>query len=163
MQKLLRRAELADAQAARRLARKKDRFLRDRAKSAREQAIQVKREEILNLKTARKVRREDWELGELAPRRDVGLKKDTYATIDMSRLRGQHLTVAERLKLNPDGGRYPNIVAGDRVVILEGRDKGKIGKVENFDTKTQEVTVDGLNLVRLIFARCSHWRFKFRV
>jgi large subunit ribosomal protein L24 len=150
MQKLLRRAALADVQAARRLARKKDRYARQKAKTAREQSLQAKKEDSFNIKTARKVRREDWELGDLAPRRDVGLKKDTYATVGLNRMRGQELTLEERLKVNPEGGRYPNVVAGDRVVILEGRDKGKIGKVESLDTKTQEVAVEGLNLVSLI-------------
>lgn len=53
----------------------------------------------------------------------------------------------ERLEVNPEGGRYANIVEGDRVVLLEGRDKGKIGKVLSLDRQRQEVTVEGLNLV----------------
>jgi large subunit ribosomal protein L24 len=156
MQKLLRRAALADAQAARRLARKKERFLRQKAKSAREQELHAKREESSYIKTARKVRREDWELGDLAPRRDVGSKKDTYATVSMGSMRGRELTLEERLKVNPEGGRYANIVAGDRVVILEGRDKGKIGQVESVDAKSQELVVEGLNLVSLIYAGYFH-------
>jgi ribosomal protein L24 len=40
-----------------------------------------------------------------------------------------------------------NIVKGDRVVLLEGRDKGKIGKITNVDTKRVECTVEGLNMV----------------
>src|SRR5580700_4515942 len=123
MQKLLRRAALADAQAARRLTRKKERYARQKAKTAREQALQAKKEDSFNIKVARRVRREDWELGDLAPRRDVGLKKDTYATVKLNRMRGQELTLEERINANLEGGRYPNIVAGDRVVILEGRDK----------------------------------------
>jgi large subunit ribosomal protein L24 len=114
----------------------------------------VKREIATDIKAARLARREDWELGPLAPKRDVGLKRETYGTISTSRLRGKELTLEERLKLNPDGGRYPTIVAGDRVVLLQGRDKGKIGKVASLDAARQEVTVEGLNMVRLPSTMC---------
>jgi len=40
-----------------------------------------------------------------------------------------------------------NIVADDRVVLLEGRDKGKIGKVVSTDPKRNECTVEGCNMV----------------
>lgn len=148
MQKVIRRSALAKAQAVRRLARRKERDVRITNRSKREQENYVKKEVAIDIKAARLVRREDWELGPLAPRRDVGLKKDTYGTISTNRLRGKELTLEERLKLNPDGGRYPTIVTGDRVVLLQGRDKGKIGKVAALDAARQEVTVDGLNMVR---------------
>ncbi len=115
----------------------------------------MKKEVATDIKAARLARREDWELGPLAPKRDVGLKKDTYGTVNTMRLRGRELTLEERLKLNPEGGRYPTIVAGDRVVILQGRDKGKIGKVAALDAARQEVTVEGLNMVCFASTRCT--------
>jgi len=39
------------------------------------------------------------------------------------------------------------LVPGDRVVLLEGRDKGKIGTITAVDWKRAECTVQGLNLV----------------
>jgi large subunit ribosomal protein L24 len=147
MQKVIRRSAFAKAQAARRLARRKEREARITAKTTREQVTFVNREIASDVRTARLTRREDWELGPLVPKRDVGLKKETYGTVSTMRLRGKELTMEERLKLNPDGGRYPTIIAGDRVVLLSGRDKGKIGKVTALDAKRQEVTVEGLNLV----------------
>jgi large subunit ribosomal protein L24 len=155
MQKVIRRSVLAKAQAVRRLARRKERDIRITNRSKREQENYVKKEVATDIKAARLARREDWELGPLAPKRDVGLKKDTYGTISTMRLRGKELSLEERLKLNPDGGRYPTIVAGDRVVLLQGRDKGKIGKVAALDAARQEVTVEGLNMVRFLSAICN--------
>lgn len=147
MQKVIRRTVLAEAQAARRLARLKERFEREKAKTKRENVDFIKRGESADIKIARRTRREDWDLGPLAPRRDVGLKKETYGTISSMRIRGETMSLAERLLVNPEGGRYANIVVNDRVVLLEGRDKGKIGKVIEVDAKRQEITVEGLNLV----------------
>jgi large subunit ribosomal protein L24 len=160
MQKVIRRSALAKAQAARRLARRKERDIRITNKSKREQENYVKKEVAADIKASRLARREDWELGPLAPRRDVGLKKETYGTVSTMRLRGKELTLEERLKLNPDGGRYPTIVVGDRVVLLHGRDKGKIGKIVALDAARQEVTVEGLNMVRFLSTMCTwaHWR-----
>jgi large subunit ribosomal protein L24 len=151
MQKVIRRTALAEKQAARRLAKKKDKATRDWAKSNRNQANYSRKEETSQIKQARAARREDWELGPLAPRRDVGDLKDTYGTISSHRVRGtllHHKDVEEKLK--SVGGKYMNIVAGDRVVLLEGRDKGKIGKIAATDAKRAECTVSGLNMVRKI-------------
>lgn len=158
MQKVIRRSALAKAQAARRLARLKEKYVRETAKTKREQENYVKKGIATDIKAARLARREDWELGPLAPKRDVGLNKETYGTLSTARLRGNALTLEERLKLNPDGGRYPTIVAGDRVVLLHGRDKGKIGKVTALDAKRQQVTVEGLNLVCFL-RRPLHLRY----
>jgi large subunit ribosomal protein L24 len=147
MQKVIRRTVLAEAQAARRLGRRKDRFDREKAKLKRESVNFRDRNESADIKTARKTRREDWDLGPLAPRRDVGRYKDTYGTLDPMRIRGEVLTLQERLQVNPEGGRYANIVMDDRVVLLEGRDKGKIGKVIEVDSQRQEITVERLNLI----------------
>lgn len=147
MQAVLRRTFLAEKQAARRLAKRKDKNAREARKTRREQERFVRRDETGDIKTARQVRREDYELGPLAPRRDVGLKSETYGTIHTNRMRGEVLTMEERLKVNPSGGRFNNIVAGDRVVLLEGQDKGRIGKVITLDRERQEVTIEGLNMV----------------
>ena len=80
----------------------------------------------------------------------MGSAKETYGTILGQRIRGQpidHRKLDEVLK--PVGGRYLNIVAGDRVVLLEGRDKGKIGKITATDAKKGECTVAGLNMVSI--------------
>jgi large subunit ribosomal protein L24 len=148
MQKVIRRTILAERQAARRQAKRKDKLSREWAKTNREQNNYNRKDVTSQLKQARLDRREDWELGPLAPRRDVGDKKESYGTVSTQRLRGpilEHKDADDALK--PFGGRYLNIVKDDRVVLLEGRDKGKIGKITNVDTKRVECTVEGLNMV----------------
>jgi large subunit ribosomal protein L24 len=150
MQKVLKRTVLAERQAARRLARRKDKNLRDWRKSNREQVNYVRRDEIGQLKQARLNRREDYELGPLAPRRDVGNWSETYGTINSQRARGQDLPkekLEEKLKFW-GGKKFLNLRQGDRVVLLEGRDKGKIGTVKDVNTRSAEVAVEGLNMVR---------------
>ncbi|KUJ12017.1 uncharacterized protein LY89DRAFT_593978 [Mollisia scopiformis] len=148
MQKVIRRSVLAEKQAARRHAKRKETATREWAKSNREQDRHLRREAIDQLKQARLNRREDWELGSLAPKRDVGKSKDTYGTIHTQRMRGTLLHHKDRAEaFQPVGGRYLNIVKNDRVVLLEGRDKGKIGKITAVDKARAECTVEGLNLI----------------
>jgi large subunit ribosomal protein L24 len=153
MQKVIRRTILAEKQAARRLRKRKDIQQRERQKTIREQNAFTRREVMQGLKSRRFERREDWELGPLAPRRDVGNKKDTFGAVSTQLLKGPVLTVAEREeKLKDWGGSRLNLsrlnlVTGDRVVLLEGRDKGKIGKVTATDKYRAECTVQGLNMV----------------
>ncbi|KFY14579.1 hypothetical protein V492_02546 [Pseudogymnoascus sp. VKM F-4246] len=147
MQAVIRRTVLAERQAARRLVKRRTKNNHEEMKTRREHERYAQKNLTGDIKNARAARREDYDLGPLAPRRDVGLKKDTYGTIHSNRLHGQKLTMEERLAVNPSGGRFANIVAGDRVVVLEGVDKGRIGKVESFDKEKQQLTVEGLNMV----------------
>lgn len=149
MQGVLRRTALAEAQAARRLAKKKDKYQRALQKTQRENDTFKSNLASADIKRERQVRREDYELGPLAPRRDIGTSKDTYGTISAMRMKGKDLTRKEKLEMYPDTPRYVNIVPEDRVVLLEGRDKGKIGKVISVESKSFEVTVEGLNMVGL--------------
>lgn len=106
-------------------------------------------ENLRRMKENKVVRREDWELNELAPKRDVGSQVDTYGSIPA------HFTevpVARRTEILEildlwGGKKHLNITAGDRVVVISGRDKGKIGKVEKVDKTRAEVTCDGLNMI----------------
>jgi len=148
MQKVIRRTILAEKQAVRRKEKRAAKLAFDWARTERDQKVYSRRLDIEQIKAARLARREDWELGPLAPRRDVGDARDTYGTVNAQRTRGQLLNEKERKEvLKHIGGRYLNIVAGDRVVLLEGRDKGKIGKITATDAKRGECTVEGLNMV----------------
>lgn len=149
MQAVIRRTVLAERQAARRLVKRRTKNHHEEMKTRREHERFAQKHLTGDIKNARAARREDYDLGPLAPRRDVGLKKDTYGTIHSNQLHGQKLTMEERLEVNPSGGRYANIVPGDRVVVLEGADKGRIGKVQSFDKDKQQITVEGLNMVCL--------------
>ena len=87
-------------------------------------------------------------MGALKPKRDVGDWKDKFGTMDYQNVQGLDVYKPDLLKkLEPFGGRYLNIRKGDRVVILEGHDKGKIGILSNIDVRKAKVTVEGLNRV----------------
>ncbi|KAH6674492.1 hypothetical protein B0J14DRAFT_617202 [Halenospora varia] len=148
MQKVIKRTVLAERQYARKVAKRKDNNQRAWAKSNREQVLFSRRDETTAIRSGRHFRREDYELGPLAPKRDVGEWTDKYGTINSQRTRGD-LMEKEKVKkeLEPFGGHFLNIVEGDRVVLLEGRDKGKIGKIRSVDKRRAECTVEGLNRV----------------
>lgn len=150
MIRVFRRTVLAERQHARRNARRKDKNLRDNRKTNREEFNASRRDEIRVLKEARLNRREDYELGPIAPRRDVGDSVDTYGTIDAQRQQGPKIVnKKDRAKLlEPWGGiKRLNIVKGDRVVLLQGKDKGRIGVVGDVSKERAEVQVKGLNLI----------------
>lgn len=154
MQKVIRRTLLAEKQAARRLAKRKDKNIREWAKTSREQVLHARRQETSSIKNARLNRREDYELGPLAPKRDVGDVKDTYGTTDGSRMRSQPIDPRKIEQVLKDVGyekkwRTVHFVVGDRVVMLEGKDKGRIGYISAIDIPKGEATIEGMNMVRL--------------
>ena len=156
MQKVLRRTIFAENQAARRLARRKETARRQRERDRREQRGFNRRDEVATLKAAGLAHKEDWTLGPLAPWREVGDAKETYGTVNTQRSKGALLGTKERMeRLAAMGGWNLNIVKGDRVVLLEGRDKGKIGKITNMDVARGECTVEGLNMVGLLLAAAT--------
>ncbi|KAL2355534.1 hypothetical protein BJ546DRAFT_875252 [Cryomyces antarcticus] len=142
MQKVLQRTAMAKRQAARRALLRTQKEEADTARTKTMEHIQSLKEQSRVVKEARKNRREDWELGPLAPRRDVGENKQYYGTVDHKTLRGAEIPKKKRMELW-------TIVEGDRVVLLTGRDKGKIGEVDNVNKETEEVTVTGLNRVEI--------------
>ena len=118
---------------------------------------------------ARTTRREDWILGPLAPRRDIG--DGQYGTVTEQELKGVTKGLATGiLTKRAHGGvtaagkqgkkgvgmswAQSLICEGDRVGIVSGtgpesRDKGEIGWVTEVRKGTREVVVDGLNMVCL--------------
>jgi large subunit ribosomal protein L24 len=150
MQKVIRRTILAEKQAIRRAAKRSEIKQRDRLKNTLEQQGFHRRQQVAEIKAARLQRREDWELGPLKPKRDVGDKRLTYGTIDTMRTKGPVLTERQREEQRAHiGGKYKTIIAGDRVVITQGRDMGKIGQVIEMDDERGECKVEGLNMVYL--------------
>ncbi|KAF7946560.1 hypothetical protein EAE96_009556 [Botrytis aclada] len=149
MQKVIRRTILAEKQASRRLARRHRKNELDTFALRQDRMKQWGAENLKRIKENKVVRREDWELNELAPKRDVGSQVETYGAIQA------HLTEAPAARRKEileildlwGGKKHLNITAGDRVVVISGRDKGKIGKVEKVDKQRAEVTCDGLNLI----------------
>jgi hypothetical protein len=101
-------------------------------------------------KDAMKASREDWELGPLAPKRDVGDLKDKYGSVAPDAISPPELSPADidMEKKRIGSNRY---FIHDRVVVLTGRDQGKIGEVTNVDMENLTVTVRGLGAV------CCHF------
>ncbi|KAK4998981.1 hypothetical protein LTR66_001902 [Elasticomyces elasticus] len=143
MQKVLQRSAAARQSAARGPARKSSQGPSGEWRERAQSRIRFQAAERGRLAEARQARREDWELRELAPRRDVGDRKERYGTLDVEDIQ----TVEKERR---DRKRWWGIAAGDRVCVVEGtRDKGKIGTVKDVDSKTEMVRVDGLNMADL--------------
>ncbi|KAG0652417.1 hypothetical protein D0Z07_1023 [Hyphodiscus hymeniophilus] len=148
MQKVIRRTILAEKQAIRRNASRSEKRKRDALKNTLEQQGFHRGQEIKDIKAARVARREDWELGPLAPKRDAGANKLTYGTIHTMRTKGPVLSERQQKERSKYvGEKYKTVVVGDRVVITEGRDTGKIGQVVEMDHERGECKVDGLNMM----------------
>ena len=47
--------------------------------------------------------------------------------------------------------KYVNFAKGDRVAILKGVDKGKIGVIDSVDVERESVTLKDHNIVRIYF------------
>lgn len=171
MERVLRRTAVAKSQAARR-ARILDhkRTVRDRVQFRLQNSIILK-ENTATIHAARKSRREDWELGPIAPWRAAA----AYATVagDSQAASGGAATGAgtgtgatgtardeffgtfTARRLNPP--KVPEkyrredwfVREGDRVVVAEGREgvKGRVGKVKSVDKESETVIVEGINMV----------------
>jgi large subunit ribosomal protein L24 len=114
----------------------------------------------------RRSRREDWIAGPLAPNRNTGPLAGKYGTVhsNLSVLptypkdeqkgpkgRGHDVLGSE----NDEGkgwegyGNEGNLVEGDRVCIVRGREdlRGRIGTIKTLTPERKEVTVERLNTV----------------
>ncbi|KAL8785537.1 MAG: hypothetical protein Q9213_003285, partial [Squamulea squamosa] len=131
MQKLLKRTSQVQKQAARRQRIAKSKNDSDTRKLQHNQLKvhnQARREVFVS---ARQAQREDWFLGPLAPRRDVGDKAETYGTVPL------------RLVESPEkmDGKWKKwgIREGDRVCVVgkKEREKGKIGVVREVSERSE--------------------------
>lgn len=105
--------------------------------------------------------REDWHLGPLRPNRAPTTAPEKYGIMTSERMQKPEYPVrsmknrnafrvskglAPEYPLIVDGERYFPIVKGDRVAIMSGIDKGKIGFVEEVLVRSHDVIVKGLNM-----------------
>lgn len=143
MDKLIKRTATAERQVARRLReaakRSHRRQLGERIRRAKSAVEDLNR----NVYNARRVRHEAWELGPLAPRRTI---ENGYG------IATEHARTARQtsdMLLRPferearcewaGGSKYLNLAPGDRVVILEGHDKGNIDTITSVNASTGTV------------------------
>ncbi|RWA11550.1 hypothetical protein EKO27_g3526 [Xylaria grammica] len=148
MQKILRRVATAERVANKRKRTKQGHIWKQQKKqdmSDQTGQVRMARDEI---KAAKQAIRNDWSMGALSPRTDVGDWQGAYGTIGEYRFSSAgRFTFAQRdARCQWAGGaRYLNLAPGDRVVLLEGPDKGRIGPIYAISSETAEVTVEGLN------------------
>ncbi|KKA21506.1 KOW motif domain protein [Rasamsonia emersonii CBS 393.64] len=140
MQKVIRRTALARNQAQRKakIAAKKEQ--REDFKESLRQRFAQERLRLDAEREERLRRREDWLRGPLAPKRDSGAIASYYGALTPQALQPPKVPAHLRRK-------YINIAPGDRVCIMKGKDKGKIGDVIKVDPETETVTVKDLNMV----------------
>jgi large subunit ribosomal protein L24 len=87
---------------------------------------------------AKQIYKEDWYLGPLAPRRDVGERAATYGSVDANAYR-----LPERQA--EDYKQWFPIAEGDRVVVIKGHEKGKIGVIDEVDAVREAVVIRDMN------------------
>lgn len=139
MQRVIQRSALAKRNADRRMQRMVEHHEKGKGWSRRQEAQRISRYNNALIKDARLARQEDWARGALAPRRDVGEKARTYGSVDIF-----HMNLPERQE--PNKPKWNHIVEGDRVVVIKGREKGKIGLVEMMDSDRGSVTLKDVNM-----------------
>ncbi|KAF3070999.1 putative kow motif containing protein [Daldinia childiae] len=148
MQKILRRVATAERVVAKRTKTKDLKWFKKQKKETfrdQQQQLGMVRE---NLNDAKQAIKDDWELGPLAPRRDVGEWAGAKGAIHESRYAAYgKVTLAMRnRRCQWAGGAYHlNITVGDRIVLIDGPDKGRIGKIKSIDYDKAEVVIDELN------------------
>lgn len=97
-------------------------------------------------KDALKNMKEDWALGPLAPKRDVGERAGKMGTVDMGLHQLYNLTKTQREDVKARMG--DNVFKPhDRVVVLSGRDRGKIGNILEIEEERMSATIEGIGKV----------------
>lgn len=140
MEKVIRRSERAARYANKTKAREKAVKDAGAAWERQQNQLRVTRDESSRIMQARINRQTDWQTGALAPRRDVGELATKYGAASIYNIQMTDLDP----KLRPKWLPYKT---GDRVVITEGRDKGKIGVVADIDFDKGGVQVKDLNMI----------------
>ncbi|KAI8960512.1 hypothetical protein F5Y11DRAFT_349443 [Daldinia sp. FL1419] len=148
MQKILRRVATAERVVAKRTKVKDLKWYKKEKKEQyqdQRQQIAMAQEEFNRAKQAV---RDEWELGPLAPRRDVAEWAGAKGAIHEARYAayGKVSLAMRNRRCQWAGGAYHlNITTGDRVVLIDGPDKGRIGKIKSIDYEKAEVIVSDLN------------------
>ncbi|KAF3929858.1 hypothetical protein ABW19_dt0204125 [Dactylella cylindrospora] len=137
MEQVLRRTALAKAQAARRYAREAEQRLIRRRQERLQYEASINHHKRFVYQVQKELE-EDVKLGPLAPTRGLDAK-DRIA---------RDLRTGEALRLPPvvEVRKFFNVAVGDRVVILAGKDRNKVGVVKEVDLNTDSVKVDGMNV-----------------
>ncbi|GAP83824.1 putative kow domain-containing protein domain-containing protein [Rosellinia necatrix] len=148
MQKIARRVATAERVAAKRRKAKDVRFYKKQKKDHGNDITAQVEWARKELDDAKKAIRNDWAMGPIAPRRDAGEWHGAHGAIGESRFASSgSLSLALRnARCQWAGGAYYLCLAkGDRVVLLDGPDKGRIGRISTVNHATGELTIHELN------------------
>ncbi|GAB0134249.1 hypothetical protein EsDP_00002629 [Epichloe bromicola] len=148
MQKLVKRAAQAQRQATRRARQQMEQENIDNRIRNRQALRSAVSEVRQNLKDARQARKENWEMGALAPKRDLGFNnygafKETVRQ-DWTNY-GLHQAKPQLIEQRcawAGGVRQLNLAPQDRVVIMDGPDKGKIDRIKDVQPESGTVTLE---------------------
>jgi len=148
MQKVLRRTAVAKSQAKRKARILEEKITKRDWYAARAQQGQILTETFYAARTARNVRRENWELGALSPWQNALEVKETYGTFNPRIMNSPK--VPEKLRI-----KDWFIREGDRVCLVKGREgvKGRIGKVMEVDKETEMIKIENVNIVSGLIGR----------
>jgi large subunit ribosomal protein L24 len=106
--------------------------------------------------------KEDWKLGPLRPNRAVGPDAEKYGALTGAQVQKPEIPIKTQKNRNVvrekkgleleyplvvDDKKYFPIVKDDRVMILKGKDAGKIGVVREIVDRTHDVIVKDMNMV----------------
>jgi large subunit ribosomal protein L24 len=129
-----------------------------RIKWENENVKKLRKEALANAK-------EDWQLGPLRPNRAVGKGAEKYGALSGQQAQKPEIPVHTQRNRNEarakrdlelkyplvvDDKKYFHLAKDDRVVVVKGREKGKIGVVQAIVERTHEIIVTGVNMVGLI-------------
>ena len=121
-----------------------------------------------DFKTARRNAREDWILGPLRPNRAIGAHAERYGAVLREQARGPDLpkhwygagpSLQKRMKTRIPKhilhDQWP-IVEDDRVIVIRGREKNKVGVVSEILKNSNELTIQDLNKVYSLTMSAKH-------
>jgi large subunit ribosomal protein L24 len=144
MKRLLRRTEVAKKQLQRKLDAEKAKQSRVRDNQSRQHLVQQEKIRRQIVVDARQFAREDWKMGPLAPRRDVGEWREAFGTANTQLVQKVPLPKPELKRVRKVA---PYVWTGDRVVVTDGPSKGIISEVEEQDFESMTVKVRRVNQV----------------
>lgn len=148
MQRILNRKLLARNQALKGSRRQAEKQVSKDNRKARQEAMMTARLERSSVKSERINRREDWMLGPLAPNRAAGKDGGGYGMLSFSSTTLPFVAPSHREE-------YFNFAAEDRVVVVKGRERGKIGKVKETNEERQSLMLTNVNMVSTRSVTCT--------
>ncbi|KAI3552591.1 KOW domain-containing protein domain-containing protein [Colletotrichum filicis] len=147
MQRIIKRTVQAEKQVARRMKK------RARGEGGAEKAQRFRDQKNMltelnqDIKAARLARQEKWDLGPLAPRRDMF---ETYGALQTNRQGRSTPLKPDEIEARCEwagGVEYLNLAVKDRVVLLEGPEKGKIDRIASINLEYGTVQLEEIGKV----------------